>query len=416
MMEPFAIQEPRRSRSPWITVVVLTAVFCVWHFDIIPRIRSAATGHIPQDQSAEVLDASSIEQLDVIVDRSDSENTNPEATAERDPLTQAIASTDPDDPAVDAEVATSEPSNDERINSGEIDTETAIPTHQTPAVTRAGSRGIHGSAEDGDDESPAEANESGIQQASLTIQEKPRSGSETNTPRVISAELAEKLRQIDQFYRDDRILEAHAELSRLYWNQPASRAILRSRIDHTANLIYGSPDVQFNEPCLVEYGDTLESIAKKHKISWQYLAMLNRTTPESLQAGQSLKIVEGPFSAVVDLHDFSMTIHAHGWYVHRYTIGTGKDNRTPIGEFTVQDKLENPVWYNPDGGVVEADDPENPLGEYWIGIGNHIGIHGTIDPDSIGQAQSRGCIHLADDDIEEVFNLLDIGSKVLIRK
>ncbi|MFN8706248.1 MAG: hypothetical protein ACK50J_06165, partial [Planctomyces sp.] len=184
MMEPFAIQEPRRSRSPWITVVVLTAVFCVWHFDIIPRIRSAATGHIPQDQSAEVLDASSIEQLDVIVDRSDSENTNPEATAERDPLTQAIASTDPDDPAVDAEVATSEPSNDERINSGEIDTETAIPTHQTPAVTRAGSRGIHGSAEDGDDESPAEANESGIQQASLTIQEKPRSGSETNTPRV----------------------------------------------------------------------------------------------------------------------------------------------------------------------------------------------------------------------------------------
>jgi L,D-transpeptidase ErfK/SrfK len=65
---------------------------------------------------------------------------------------------------------------------------------------------------------------------------------------------------------------------------------------------------------------------------------------------------------------------------------------------------------------VEPDDPENPLGEYWLGLGNHIGIHGTNDPASIGQAASRGCIHLGDDDIAEVFGLLSPGSKVLIRK
>ena len=75
----------------------------------------------------------------------------------------------------------------------------------------------------------------------------------------------------------------------------------------------------------------------------------------------------------------------------------------PPENSTSKEKLENPTWYNPDGGVVDADDPENPLGEYWLGLGNHIGIHGTIDPDSIGQAVSRGCIHLGDRDIEEVF-------------
>ena len=115
------------------------------------------------------------------------------------------------------------------------------------------------------------------------------------------------------------------------------------------------------------------------------------------------------------LSKFELTVHAHGWYVRRYRIGTGKDHSTPTGNFTVQDKLENPQWYNPDGGVVDADDPSNPLGEYWLGLGNHIGIHGTIDPSSIGKAQSRGCVHMSDADIAEVFNLLSVGSPVRIR-
>ena len=65
---------------------------------------------------------------------------------------------------------------------------------------------------------------------------------------------------------------------------------------------------------------------------------------------------------------------------------------------------------------MEPDDPENPLGEYWLGLGDHIGIHGTNDPSTIGRAASRGCIHLGDSEIEEVFSLLSTGSKVLIRK
>jgi lipoprotein-anchoring transpeptidase ErfK/SrfK len=102
--------------------------------------------------------------------------------------------------------------------------------------------------------------------------------------------------------------------------------------------------------------------------------------------------------------------------VHRYPVGTGAENGTPTGKFNVEEKLENPTWYNPDGGIIDADDPDNPLGEFWLGLGNHIGIHGTIDPESIGKAVSRGCIHLNDPDIEEVFSLLSVGSQVTIRR
>jgi lipoprotein-anchoring transpeptidase ErfK/SrfK len=388
-MEPFAIQETRRSRAPWIVALLLAAGFAVWRLDVIPRIRTAATGSLTSTETAvPSADSELQESWDEIVDRTHTGEAAPEELVE-DPLNDAI----------DAE---------------------------SRSVRRVGgqrSRKQVSTADGhGDSESEAELNvdevgdvdDTRVERVSLEVATEQKQPQPEKSS-VISAELAEKLRQIDDLYRDDQILETHAELSRIYWNQPSARAIIRTRIEHTAGIIYGSPEKQFNEPYIVQPGETLDEIARAHDISWQYLATLNRTSPETLQAGQELKVLKGPFSAVVDLGEYSMTIHAHGWYVNRYQIGIGKDNRTPTGEFTVQDKLENPVWYNPDGGVVDADDPENPLGEYWLGLGDHIGIHGTIDPTTIGRSASRGCIHLADPDIAEVFNLLTVGSKVLIR-
>jgi lipoprotein-anchoring transpeptidase ErfK/SrfK len=243
-----------------------------------------------------------------------------------------------------------------------------------------------------------------------------RPSSANSPPPVLPSDIAIKLRTIDDCLKDDLILDAHAELSEIYWKHPELRSTIDDRIRETASLIFTSNEQQFGSPHLVEYGETLQAIAKQYEVPWQYLALLNRVTPEKLQAGQELKVVRGPFGAVVDLSAFTLTVHAHGWYVNKYRIGTGRDHKTPLGEFVVEDKLENPTWYNPDGGIVEPDDPENPLGEYWLGLGNHIGIHGTNDPSTIGRAASRGCIHLGDSEIEEVFSLLSTGSKVLIRK
>ena len=135
-----------------------------------------------------------------------------------------------------------------------------------------------------------------------------------------------------------------------------------------------------------------------------------------LQLGQKLKVVKGPFAAIVDLQDFTLTVHLQGYYVKRYDVGIGKDGSSPLGKFSVQNKVENPQYTGPDGRVISGDDPKNPLGERWIDLGDSYGIHGTIDPDSIGKAASRGCIRLRDKDIVEVYDFLVRGSEVVIRK
>ena len=45
-----------------------------------------------------------------------------------------------------------------------------------------------------------------------------------------------------------------------------------------------------------------------------------------------------------------------------------------------------------------------------------FGIHGTIDPESIGRAESAGCVRMNKDDVEELFDLVPQGSEVVIRR
>jgi len=220
---------------------------------------------------------------------------------------------------------------------------------------------------------------------------------------------------IDRMISGGQDVEAHRMLSTLYWEQGDLRDKLSERINQTAMRIYFQPQPHYLEPYVVQPGDRLEEIAKAYQVSWQYLAKLNRVDPLRIRPGQSLKVTPGPFGAVVDLRRFELTVHSNGYYVARFPIGIGKDGSTPVGEFTVQDKLDNPTYYGPDG-VIAADDPRNPLGEFWLAIGDGYGLHGTIDEASIGRAESRGCIRLRNQDIADVYDLLTIGSSVVIRR
>ncbi|HUG89824.1 MAG TPA: L,D-transpeptidase family protein [Planctomycetaceae bacterium] len=214
------------------------------------------------------------------------------------------------------------------------------------------------------------------------------------------------------------IKEAHRRLSTIFWKQPDWRPLVQKRIDQTAESIYFANLRHYMEPYVVEPGDQLSRIAGRYQVSWQYLERLNNVPANRIRPGQRLKVIKGPFAARVDLSDMELTVHAHGWYVRSYRVGIGRDGSTPIGKFTVQEKLVNPTYYRPPaegGGIIAADDPNNPLGEYWIGIGNSYGIHGTIDPQSIGRAESRGCLRLLNEDVAQVFDFLVPGSEVVIQ-
>ncbi len=379
-MDPFAHKKTKSpSKRKFALLGLAAASFSIWHFDLIPELGSVPTGSLDsvgtenglnEADFIAMLEATPATDTDSGLDLTVNESEPQLPPLDQDPLIAALAEqTEPMDGVIPAFAETT--------------------VELQPAPT-------------------------GIQPASFELSEPPVADIAA-MPTVLSPEVAEQLKEVDRWIESGETLEAHAALSRIYWKQPEVRAHIQQRIERTAAEIYASPSTHFAEPYMVEFGDTLQGIANKYNVPWQYLARLNRTSETSLQAGQKLKVLTGPFGAVIDLGKFEMTLHAHGWFVRRYRIGIGADKGTPVGEFTVQDKLENPTWYNPDGGTVSADDPSNPLGEYWLGLGDHIGIHGTIDPDSIGKAASRGCIHLADGDIAEVFPLLGTRSSVVIR-
>lgn len=184
----------------------------------------------------------------------------------------------------------------------------------------------------------------------------------------------------------------------------------------------------------VASGERLATIALKHSLSWEFLSRVNGVTPKRLRSGQNIKVFKGPFHAVVYKHLFKMEIYmgAPGgpgsMYVTSFPVGLGKDNSTPTGLWACKagDKIRNPRYYPPRGGeIIEPNDPKNPLGGYWIALegldGQAVGkesygIHGTIDPNSIGKMESMGCIRLKADDISWVFDILVDGkSKVLVK-
>jgi lipoprotein-anchoring transpeptidase ErfK/SrfK len=134
-----------------------------------------------------------------------------------------------------------------------------------------------------------------------------------------------------------------------------------------------------------------------------------------LQPGMELKVLHGPMDAVIDLNRYEMTLFLKDRYAGRFAIGVGRDHPQLEGQYTVRDKQYSPVYFGPDR-VMAPSDPSYPLGNRWIDLGNQIGIHGTNDPRNIGHTEGRGSIFLSDRDIDDVYDILTVGSKIAIHR
>lgn len=97
---------------------------------------------------------------------------------------------------------------------------------------------------------------------------------------------------------------------------------------------------------------------------------------------------------------------------------------TPRGAFSVQSKLDRPVWVKPDWAFLEegtaipatAAERAEPgiLGEHALGFGNGYFIHGTLYTRLLGKNVTHGCIRLNDEDLRTVNQLADIGTPLVI--
>jgi lipoprotein-anchoring transpeptidase ErfK/SrfK len=115
----------------------------------------------------------------------------------------------------------------------------------------------------------------------------------------------------------------------------------------------------------------------------------------------------------------------------RFGVGVGREGFGWNGEVTVKRKQEWPTWTPPaemrarereNGRILPASmegGPENPLGAraLYLFKGNQdtmYRIHGTNQPWSIGLNLSSGCIRMMNEDVEALYDMAEIGTKVIV--
>ena len=127
---------------------------------------------------------------------------------------------------------------------------------------------------------------------------------------------------------------------------------------------------------------------------------------------------------VVDVSENTLQFYDGLKLVKEYGVATGTPGYpTPVGTFEIIDKRENPTWTNPDPDGWGKDlpafigpGPGNPLGTRAMYLNAPgIRIHGTWSSSSIGTAASHGCIRMHIQDSEELYPLVPIGTKVLVK-
>jgi hypothetical protein len=219
---------------------------------------------------------------------------------------------------------------------------------------------------------------------------------------------------------DGQLADAHLLLSKLYRSPdlPTEESPkITKMLDQLAGLvIYSRRHLQANDTYKVQPGDTLDRIAAACNVPPQLLARINGIRePDGLRPGRDLKVVSGPFRAVVSLDKFELTLMLQDRYAGRFPIGLGTDNRAAPGTYTVRDKRVNPVYQGP-GREIAGGSPDNPLGKFSLELGNQLAIHGTNDPQALRRADNRGSICLSDRDIDDVFGILSLGSEVIIER
>ncbi len=124
----------------------------------------------------------------------------------------------------------------------------------------------------------------------------------------------------------------------------------------------------------------------------------------------------------LEVHLFRRTVTAYAGAaaIKTYPIAVGRSGwETPKGTYRVQQLIKDPAWQNPfNGEVIPSNDPENPLGDRWIGFWsdgkNWAGFHGTSNRNSVGQAASHGCLRMYSEDIRELFEIVSLETVVQV--
>jgi len=150
--------------------------------------------------------------------------------------------------------------------------------------------------------------------------------------------------------------------------------------------------------------------------------------PKELPANLKKQLVdystrEPAGTIVVDTPNTYLYLVLGGGKALRYGIGVGREGFTWTGGERISRMKEWPDWFPPAEMIgrqpylprVMAGGPGNPLGARALYLGSTLyRIHGTNQPSTIGQFVSSGCIRLLNEDIEDLYSRVQVGTRVVV--
>ena len=134
-----------------------------------------------------------------------------------------------------------------------------------------------------------------------------------------------------------------------------------------------------------------------------------------------------PGTITISTKERALYLSMGGGEAMRYSVGVGREGFAWSGDAHIARRAEWPSWTPPAEMIKRRPDiPHfmkgglgNPLGARAMYLYNSKGdtgfrIHGTNEPDTIGQAVSSGCIRMMNADVEDLYQRVKIGTKVVV--
>ncbi len=240
------------------------------------------------------------------------------------------------------------------------------------------------------------------------------------------ADVALMMDEAAQLATDDKLVEArrrYLEAFKHSSDPSVRRQIERKVTPLNVELVISPRQMPEKEDYLVKSGDSLDRIARRYGTTTELIQKSNLLmNPNIIKAGDRLRVFTGKFELAASKSRHDMVVTMNGEFFKRYKVGTGRYGKTPVGTFVVREKIAEPVWWRPDGREVPFGDKENILGTRWLSLKatgetenvRGYGIHGTWKPESVGSASSAGCLRMINEEVEELFTYIPVGTALTI--
>ncbi len=130
-----------------------------------------------------------------------------------------------------------------------------------------------------------------------------------------------------------------------------------------------------------------------------------------------------PGTILVDTRERRLYFVLSSTQAIRYGVGVGRPGFEWSGTKTVTRKAEWPTWTPPPQMLKRRPDlprfmpggPDNPMGARALYLGSTLyRIHGSNEPETIGQAVSSGCIRMLNEDVIDLYERARVGSRVVV--